>query len=239
MVAANDQPEDQAREPSTTIHRPAPSPISPGALAALFFRPRAFFTSGLDIGGTPYVLIMAWSMGIVAAMNRIDQNMIQVDLGEPRPGWEELVRFIADWPGYWLVVIALGAIGGTILWWVGGWWYKIRIRWSGATDPDPRLARILYVYSDFVMNGPMILWAVVATFVYAGFLESWESEELYSTVLLIFPFWSLYANYGGVTASFEVSKGRTLWWFVILPGAFYFLAFGLVFVLYGLYYSSQ
>ena len=49
---------------------------------------------------------------------------------------------IGTWPMMWLFVLLLGAISGAFYWWIGGWWCKVRLAWSGAPSPDARLARL-------------------------------------------------------------------------------------------------
>jgi len=57
---------------------------------------------------------------------------------------------------------------------------------------------------------------------------------LYSVLFLIFPFWSLWVSYTGAKTMFDVSPGKAKLWFLILPSAFYVLAFGLIATLFAL-----
>ena len=61
---------------------------------------------------------------------------------------------------------------------------------------------------------------------------AYASDEMYSMVTLVFPFWSLVTSYIGVRSLFDVIKWRALLWFLILPGILYFLAFGLLALLF-------
>jgi len=70
---------------------------------------------------------------------------------------------IDSWAGFWVLLLVSGAFSGVIAWWLGGWWFALRLRWSGATDPDRRLARLVMVYSAFVFSGPVVFASLVRT----------------------------------------------------------------------------
>ena len=126
----------------------------------------------------------------------------------------------------------MGAIGGVMYWGIGGWWQRVRIGWSGAPRPDKRLARLVYIYASFVAAGPAFALALIQTAFYANYAEAYAGDEMYSMVILVFPFWSLVTSIIGVRSLFEVIKWRALLWFLILPGILYFFAFGLVALLF-------
>jgi hypothetical protein len=228
----------QLELPDTRVDLPppidaGPSPLLPEHLVDLFFRPRRFFGGQLALGKTPYALLVAWCYGAAAAIDRLDQNLLRADLGRPRPGWDQLAPYVVDsWPGFWLFVLATGAMSGFFLWWFGGWWFALRVRWSGAENPDRRLARLVMAYSAFIHAAPTLVAAGVANVAYASYGEAFHADEAWSLVLLIFPFWSMAASYTGVRTVFGVSGWLPRLWFVVLPAVFYILAFGLIATLF-------
>jgi len=130
---------------------PGPSPLWPKNLVDLFIRPRSFFSKRLALGHLPNLLLVTWCYGASNVISRIDTELIRAELGHARRGWETFSPFIVEsWLGFWLWVLAMGAVGGAMIWWVGGWWYGVRVRWSGVTVLDKRLARLAFVYSSFV-----------------------------------------------------------------------------------------
>jgi Yip1 domain len=209
------------------------SPLWPQHLINLFVRPRRFFSSQLAFGQTLYVVIVTWCYGVANAIDRIDQELVRAEVGRPRRGWEQLAPMITEsWLGFWAWVLAFGAIGGLLLWLIGGWWYRVRLKWSGAHEPDKRLARLVYVYSSFVQSGPVVAFTLVSTIVYADYAQAYASESSYAVLLLLFPFWSLISSYLGVLTLFEVSRWKARIWFVILPGLLYIVALGLAVALF-------
>lgn len=153
---------------------------------------------------------------------------MRAELGRPRSGWERLAPYVVEsWVGFWLWVLAAGALGGLFLWWVGGWWYRVRLRWSGAENPDARLARLLFVYASFVFAGPKVAATVIQTAVYPDYATAYATEDWFSLAPFIFLFWSISTSYLGVRTLFQVTRWKAQVWFVVLP-LVYLLALGLI-----------
>ena len=223
-------------EPPPPI-QPQASPLWPQHLIDVFIRPRQFFSGQLALGKTPYVLFVTWCYGIANVIDRLDQKMMRSEFGGARSGWEQLGPMITEsWLMYWAWVLVFGAISGVFLWLVGGWWYRVRLQWSGARAPDKQLARLVFVYAAFVHAGPTVALTLGYTMAYANYAQAYAAEEFYSLLMLVFPFWSLVTSYIGTRTMFAVSRWKARIWFVILPGALYILVFGLlaaIFILFG------
>src|SRR5581483_12016548 len=81
-----------------------------------------------------------------------------------RPLWNAFGLTVGDaWSDFWVWVIGLGAVVGLFLWLMGGWWYHLRLRWSGAQDPNRLKSHLLYVYSSLVVSGPTMIIAFLWT----------------------------------------------------------------------------
>jgi hypothetical protein len=206
-----------------------PSPLWPQHLVDVFVRPTRFFSSQLALGRTPYLLLVTWCFGIASAMDRVDQELLRAEFGQARPAWDVWAPIVTQsWAGYWAFVLAMGVLSGLFLWWLGGWWYRVRLGWAGEPSPDARLARLVYVYSSFVCAGPTVVLALLQTGWFENYAAAWNADELYSSALLIFLFWSLGTSYFGARALFRVSRWGARLWFVVLPAALYVLTLGLV-----------
>lgn len=207
--------------------KPDESPLWPRHLVDLFIRPRQFFSDHLALGRAPYVILVTWCFGIANAIDRIDQESLRAEFGRPRPGWESMGPYLYEsWGSYWVAVLAYGMLAGVMLWYLGGWWYALRLRWSGAVDPDKKLARLLYVYSSFIMTGPTVVYALIQTLRHENYLAAYSSDDMLALIFLVFPFWSIACSYIGVRTLFDVKKGKALTWFAVLPTIVYLLAFG-------------
>lgn len=213
--------------------QPEDSPFLPRHLIDLFFHPSEFFGGQLALGKTPYLLFVAWCYGASQVADRIDQSLIRAELGRPRPGWEDIAPYVVEsWLGFWALLGVMGSVSAAVIWVLGGWWFAVRLRWSGNPSPDRHLARLVMVYSAFVQTGPFLLAYVAYTFFYASYAEAFASDELYSASLMVFPFWSIFTSYAGARAVFGVEGWRARLWFLVLPLVFYILAFGLIAALF-------
>jgi ABC-type uncharacterized transport system permease subunit len=75
---------------------PEKSPFLPQHLVDLYLRPRRFFGGQLALGKTPYALFVAWAYGAVQAASRLDGNLMRAELGNRRPGMEQVLPYIAE-----------------------------------------------------------------------------------------------------------------------------------------------
>lgn len=215
--------------PAAEPLEPASGGIVPSDLVDIFIRPSRFFSSKIAAGSTPYLVLVAWCYGIAEAMDRIDRVSLQSEMGRPRAGWGALGPLVMEsWAGYWTFCLVMGAASGAFLYMVGGWWYRVRLKWAGDPSPDPTLARRVYVYSSFVMAAPMILAALGQTMTFPHYAAAWQSAEIYTLALIIFPFWSIAASYAGARAVFRLGAWRARIWFLILPVMVYLVAFGAI-----------
>lgn len=213
-----------------------PAPLSPARLVDLYFRPSKYFSDTRNLDRKSTVFISAGLMGIAGAMSRIDEKIIQAELGHASKHWESTAAWLlSSWLNYWLVVVALGLIGAVFLWYLGGWWYKKRLQWSGAIEPSSLLARRVYTMQELVLAGPTVLLALVQTALFANYREAWQAEELWSSSILVFVFWSYWTSYVAVTSAFQVSKSKARIWFLVLPILFNVLVLGVVGTLYSIF----
>jgi hypothetical protein len=212
---------------------PAPAPLSWADLPDLFVRPTRFFHSvRLDQGAG--WLLAAVLVGISGAIGRIDQRLIAAELDGGGGGSGILESIMMEsWTAYWLGVVVAGAVGAVVIWFLGGWWYNVRLRWSGADDHDRRQGRLVYTLSGLVSAIPSLAYSLGTTLVFPDYRAAWESEELWSTALVVFPFWAAFVSYRGVRSRFPVRPGGARFWFLIMPVLAYAIIFGIISVLYG------
>lgn len=209
------------------------SPVKPANIRDLYLRPTRFFQKGLALGEKRYLYPALVGMGMARASGRIDTYIMRAELDNARQGWSTLEPLVMDsWVTYWGFILAAGIVGSVFIWYLWGWWYHIRIRWSGDPDRDKRRARLTLVWSSLVHVLPTLVYLVGATIVFSDYGDAWSSEELLSVAFLVFPFWSVVTSYKGVRAQFDVGRWKARTWFLILPLLVYFVAFGAVGALY-------
>jgi hypothetical protein len=212
------------------------SALSPSRLVDLYFRPRRYFSKIHDLDHRSALFISAVLTGIAGSMNRIDKKIIQAELGYANKGWENIASWLlSSWLNYWLVVVATGLIGAVFFWYMGGWWYKKRLQWSGATELSSILTRRVYTMQELVLSGPTVIYALVQTALFSNYREAWRADELWTSSLLVFVFWSCWTSYVAATSVFQVSKFKARIWFLILPVLLYVVILGVFGTLYAIF----
>ena len=169
--------------------RPSRSILSPIRLVHLFVLPRRYFQDFRSTMGIAPFFLMTWLYGVAYSIRHIDRKMVHAEFGPPRG---EFIQFLTEsWIPFWPVVLGLGIVFGWLLWSIGGWWYRVRIQWSGAVNPDRTLARMVFASSSMVFSVPLILVALLHTFLYPNYMEMFYAGDKYLLLFSIFPFWSL------------------------------------------------
>ena len=198
-------------------------------LVNLFTRPRLFFSGRLDLGGLRYVAPIVLLLGLGSQFDRIDQEILRHDLGQVRPTWPLIERFVTEsWTGFWAFSLGTAVISGVMVYFIGGWWYWLRVRWSGAKTARMRAARHVYAWSNLVLALPTALITIVYTLTYPNYLTAYHSDETLSLLLPPMIFWSVGVSYVGARRTFELTPWKARVWLLALPAAFYLFAMGAI-----------
>ena len=139
-----------------------------------------------------------------------------------------------SWAAFWPFILIAGAFYAALVWLIGGWWYRVRLRWSGDANADPFSARIVFTYTNAMTALPALLVTGVYTFVYESYRAAWASEEAWSSLLIIFLVWECIASYKGVRTTFAVSKWKARLGFLSVPLGFYMAAALLIGAMYAM-----
>lgn len=203
----------------------APS-FSPRQLLDLFIAPRRFFSAGLDLASPARLAMVTILYGIALSLNRIQARLsIQLkahSLGlTPSRAWSFQEPLSSNWLFFWAYALVGGLVTAVLVWWIGGWWFGVRVRWSGAVDAKLRTARQVYLYSALLFTLPAVIGPIVITALYPDYRAAWSAGGYRPMFLLPFLLWSTLVSYIGVTVVFPVRRGRAFGWFVILPWVLY------------------
>jgi hypothetical protein len=212
---------------------PAPPPVDvrrfqPFQLAHLrdlFFRPSRFFAPDVRPGPAWAVSLACWLMGISYVIDRIDIKMMQADVaGTHRNPLTE--KLVASWDAYWAALLIGGTLAGAMIWFIGGWWYRLRLRWSGAVAPDAREARLAYVFAGLVFCLPALIVTLLLTLRFESYAAAWSAESLDGLLLPVFMVWSCATGWLAARTKFGVTGPLPLLLFLILPVLVYMVAIG-------------
>lgn len=209
------------------------SPLSLLGWRDLFLKPSRFFARGPQLMKRPEALFVGWIAGISYCIERIDTNIMKAQLAAGRS--DQVVATVTQsWLALWFFVLLAAVPSGWIIWHLAGWWYRKRLEWCGAVTPHRELARSVYGYQNLVQAVPGIILVLIYTAVFRNYGEAWNSDEMWSSLILVFLFWSCFTSYFAATTAFQISRGRAALWFLALPIALYTIALGAIGVIFAL-----
>jgi hypothetical protein len=208
--------------------------FGPQRLVSLLLTPRVFFSHPDLMRDRLGIIIAAALVGITNAMGRLDQNLSKADIRQQQ-ALDGFTRWAtSSWLQYWVIVILTGLVSAVLSWYIGGWFYRKRLEWSGAGEVEPDDARSLSVLQDMVWVLPMVLMAVIQTLSYANYAEAWEATTTVSAMMMVFVFWSCWTSYCAATTVYTLKKTQARFWFLILPAIFYVVILGVFGMLYAM-----
>jgi hypothetical protein len=220
--------------PNARLPQRSTSPLSLLGWRDLFLKPSRFFARGPQLTKRPEALFVGWTAGISYCINRIDTNVIKAQLGVGRSD-QVAAALTESWLAFWFFVLLAAFPSGWIIWHLAGWWYRKRLEWSGAVRPHRELARSVYAYQNLVQAVPGIILVLIYTAVFRNYGEAWNSDEMWSSFVLVFVIWSCFTSYFAALTVFHTSRGRAALWFLALPIVLYTFAFGVIGIIFTLF----
>ena len=161
-----------------------------------------------------YLLLTIWVLGIGSMADRL--------LGS--------LQGYSSWGEIWAIAIFGGILTGAIGYYIGGWFYYVRVVWSKGAGTI-HTARNIYTFSSLPISAAAIGSLFFNHLAYGSdYFKIYHSEA--SRVDLIFVFlaiaaiaYSIYIGYRAVRDVMHAQKNRGMFWFVIAPAIFYVLIF--------------
>jgi hypothetical protein len=199
-----------AEAPPTLALPLAAPPEEPGpAVVDLLLRPDAFFAQPRPAWRWWGKLAVIVAMGLSVGIDRAEAAL----MANPDR--------LKDWSMYWVTVLTGVVIVGPLRWFVGGFWYRTRLRLAGVRKVDRARAQLVFAWSDLVVAVPAVVLTGAATLVADS-----PHDTPFAWTTTIAAAWSVLVSYRGVRAAFTVSAWKARVWFLIVP-AVYFLAIAL------------
>lgn len=183
----------------------------------LLFRPRACLRHFMMTDHQAVVGLMCWTLGAAAGIDRIQMKVLT----------GSSVANSLSWTMYWTLVALGGLIGGLLWALIRGWWFRKRLEWSGAMNPDRPLARRIFLFSVQIVAIPTIVMAIVEFLQHPSPVAAVHQADGWWYFLFIpLPFWSVWVSYRAATAAYVVRRAASIVWFLVVPGVFYLIGLG-------------
>jgi len=157
-----------------------------------------------------YLLLAVWLIGMGSAADRLVDSEY------------------SSWGEVWAIVLIGGIIYGALAFFIGGWFYHVRVGWSkGSGSIDT--SRNIYIFSSLPISltaiGSLLFnhLAYGSDYFYTYYSELSNVDVIFGLLALAAIAYSIYISYRGVRDVMNVQKGLGMFWFVIAPIIFYAL----------------
>lgn len=171
-----------------------------------------FAKEHLTISSPKYLIIAIWIFGMGNAIDRITSSDS------------------SSWGEVWAIVIFGGILSGALGYYIGGWFYHVRIGWSkGKSTIDT--ARNIYTFSSLPIAVVAICSLIFNQMAYGSdYFNTYHTDAssvdmIFGLLSLVAIAYSIYISYKAVKDVTQAEKGRSIWWFIVAPAIFYILIF--------------
>lgn len=157
-----------------------------------------------------YLLLAIWLLGIGSAADRLSSSDS------------------SSWGEVWAIVLVGGILAGALAYYIGGWFYHVRVGWSKGTGSIDT-ARNIYTFSSLPISVTAIGSLIFNHLAYGSdyfvtyAYDASSVDVIFGLLALAAIGYSIYISYRGVRDVMHVQKGRGVFWFVIAPAIFYVL----------------
>jgi len=191
-------------------------------LLYLYARPRRFFGHFQRTATWFSTLYASLLVGLAYAIDRVSLKIVQSELtGRPK-----IPEFLLEsWAAYWVFCVVLGCVSAAMYYGLGGWWYRVRLGWAGAVEPDKRVARQVYIFAILVTALPCVIITGIDSFRFSTPMVAESRGGPAWLIVVALAFYSIYVSYRGVRTVFDTVRWKAVVWFLVLPLLVYIMAF--------------
>lgn len=157
-----------------------------------------------------YILIVAWLVGVGTVADRIT--------GQEYVSWGEV----------WAVTLFGGIISGALIYYIAGWFYNLRIKWSKGHN-NISTSRNVYVFASLPIAVASITALVFNHLSYGSdYFDYYHSDGTTIDVIFLFVIfaaiiYSIRLEYKAAREVFGARKNHAIGWFIVLPALFYII----------------
>lgn len=160
----------------------------------------------------PYLLWLIWFFGIGSAADNLIGSL----------------QDYTSWGEIWIIVILSGIFTGTLGYYIGGWFYNVRVGWSKGKR-DINMSRNINLFTSLPISLTNILMLLFNQMAYGeDYLNYYYSDASAVDVAFFFVFvsaiiYTIRLSYKAVRETMHVEKKRAIGWFIVAPAIFYTL----------------
>lgn len=182
------------------------NPLSPKSLYCLFFKPTKLFAPDVHLKSRFWIIFFVFPF--FGFDNLISRYLIQ-NTSDIFFKFGNKAYFIE-----WITAL----IFCVFIWYIGGYFFNLKLKWSGAINFNKTESKILMIYTNFIISffNPIIIFLF-----YKNHID--ENSLWFSFFLSLTYIYSNVICYLAVKNKFNVSGIKPLFWFVLFPAIFYII----------------
>jgi len=160
----------------------------------------------------PYLYLLIWFFGIGSAADKLTGSL----------------QDYTSWGEIWVIVILIGIFTGALGYYIGGWFYNVRIGWSKGKR-DINMSRNINLFTSLPISLTSILMLLLNQLSYGeDYLNYYYSDASAVDVVFFFVFvtaiiYTIRLSYKAVRETMHVEKKRAIGWFIVAPTILYTL----------------
>jgi hypothetical protein len=160
----------------------------------------------------PYLLLLVWLFGIGSAADNLTGSL----------------QDYTSWGKIWAIVILSGIFTGALGYYIGGWFYNVRVGWSKGKQ-DINMSRNINLFTSLPISLTSILMLLLNQMTYGeDYLNYYYSDASTVDVVFFFVFvaaiiYTIRLSYMAVRETMHVEKKRAIGWFIVAPAILYTL----------------
>jgi hypothetical protein len=202
---------------AVSIPKSTPSTTSSGSEAKISFIEyfRHYFTDfpkfaekHLTVSKPRYLLLVIWAVGVGTVMDRIIGSNTDY----------------STWGEGWAIALFGGILSGALAYYIAGWFYNVRVKWSKGRDSIDT-SRHIYIFATLPIAITTVLSFIFNQMAYGeDYFNSYDAtsvDMVFFFVFLAALFISIRMGYKAAREVLGASKGRAIGWFIIAPAIFY------------------
>ena len=169
------------------------SPLSPKNIYNLLFHPSRLFAPNVFIRSKFWTLFVTFPFFIYYILF---------------VGFENFTKSFSTVTFKLITCVIVTLLFGVFLWYIIGWFYNLRIKWSGAINHDKTEGRITMIYISFIE---------MCTDVYIPMYINFSPLIILTILYILTSSYFSIINYSAIKSKFGVQGIKPIFWFLIAP----------------------
>jgi hypothetical protein len=139
-------------------------------------------------------------------------------------------KALFSWWRYWLNILINSSLNGIGIYFIKGWWFNIRLKFSGNNEADIKKCRSIAIYLNMIKSAPILVLIFISSLFLPNIYATYSNKyyQIFYTIVvngMMIPL--IYFEYRVAIENFTVDKKKLIIWFIYIPVILLILTIGL------------